>query len=113
MDAASMRNPTPTCAASEREPLVSRAEENGVYEEKHGGFGICAVVGILRKRNHVSLSEGLMHHIRLLHQEVLRVGPDESGRNEPILLAINTDVAAAVQLDRRKHPLAFNHRLRL
>ena len=75
-------------------------------------FGERTIVRLLGKRNDVALAEGLVHQEGLLHEDVLRIGPDQARSNQFVLGRVDADVAAAVQLERRKHAIAFDHHLR-
>jgi hypothetical protein len=65
--------------------------------------------GILCKRNHIALSKRLVHEKGFLHQQVLTLRPDQAGCDQRFLLAIDADIASAVQLDRGKHTRPFDH----
>src|SRR5688572_9818735 len=91
--------------------LVPWTQQHGIHKEKHGRFGERTIIRLLGESNHMSLAEGLVHEERLLDEDVLRIRPNQARGNEFVLRGIDADVTAAVQLDRRKHAIAFDHHL--
>jgi hypothetical protein len=71
------------------DPLVPGPKQHGIHEQQHRRFGKRPIVRILGKADDVSLPEGLMNEEGLLHEDVLRVGPDEARGNQLVLGGID------------------------